>query len=101
MEKKGSQMPLIKGGGKITASHSTMTESAAEIVKAASRLPQVKKISLGEIRRIHGGRRSLKFLPLTAGTKAVVRGNGATQDLYIYTADPAEVNRILTDSFRT
>ncbi len=89
------------GGGKVTASHTTVTEAGEEVVRHARRLELVTKISLGQIWHVSGGRRDLKFLPIIAGLKAKVRGNGAVQELYIYTKEPKKVERLLMESFRT
>lgn len=94
-------MSKASHAGKVTASHSTMTEAAAEVANHAHKLTQVTKISLGEIRHVNGGRRDIKFQPILAGIKAKVRGTGAIQELYIYTNKPEEVARILTEEFRT
>lgn len=94
-------MPITaKRGGKITDSHSTMTEASAELVEAAIKLAFVTKISLGEIRHVPGGRRDLKFLPINGGVKASVRGNGAVQQIFIYTKDPEIVIQTLNENFK-
>jgi hypothetical protein len=87
-------------GGKITDSHSTLTETAAEVADKAVKFDFVSKISLGSIRHAPGGRRNLKFLPITGGLKAVVRGNGGVQDLFIYTSQPGAVESQLSQWFR-
>ena len=88
-------------GGKITASHGSMTETASEVVSLASRLPLVTKISLGEIRHVPKGRRDIKFLPITGDIKAVVRGNGAIQHIYLYTKESTVIEKTILDGFRT
>lgn len=90
----------LKIGSKVTASHTTMTEAGEEVTRHAEKLDQVTKISLGAIKRAHGGRRGIKFLPINGGIKAVVRGNGAVQDLFLYTHVPEEVVRLLMEGFR-
>jgi len=87
-------------GGKITTSHGTTTEASAAVVDFAARLDDVTKISLGEIRHVPGGRRDIKFLPINGGIKAVVRGGGAVQHLYIYTKNPDAAERRIGDNFR-
>lgn len=91
---------IVKLGGKITTSHGTMTETSAEVVSLASKMPLVTKISLGEIRHVPKGRRDIKFLPITGGTKAVIRGNGAIQHIYLYTKDPAKIQAVIEEEFR-
>jgi hypothetical protein len=77
-------------GGKITNSHSTLTETAEKLVTEAIKSPLILKIGIANITHVGGGRRSLKFLPITGGIKAVVRGSGSVQELYIYTNTPNE-----------
>jgi len=83
-------MSKLTLGGKITNSHSTLTETAEKLVEKAVRLELVSKIGIANITHVGGGRRSLKFLPITGGIKAVVRGSGSVQDIYIYTNKPEE-----------
>lgn len=91
-------LPMAKTS-KTTASHSTLTKPSQEIVDIASKLPAVTKISISIIKPVGGGRRSLKFLPIIGGIKAVVQGNGAVQELFIYTNDPEEVQKKLKEGF--
>lgn len=77
-----------------------MTEASAEVAGLAYKSSLVMKISLGEIRHVHGGRRDLKFLSINGGVKAVVRGNGSVHHVYIYTNSPKEVVRLITEEFR-
>jgi hypothetical protein len=75
-------------GGKITRSHTTAIDEAAALVKAADRLPEVKKIVLGVIvRGLPVGLPRLKCLPVTGGLRIEVRGTAAKQQLYVYTSD--------------
>ncbi len=86
-------------GGKITSSHTTMTDATLGVVDRANRLSEVTKIVLGVITPVRGGRRDLKFLTITGGVKAVVRGSGAVQDIYIYTKAPERVTNVLSGGF--
>jgi hypothetical protein len=92
-------MGNIRRTGKINSSHSTATQTATEVVSAAAKLTEVTKISLGIIEHIHGGRRSLKFLPMTGGIIAKIRGSGAIQEVYIYTTNPSATQQTLTKGF--
>lgn len=92
-------MAKIKWGGKITKSHSTATETSVEVVEAANRLDEVTKISLGILKHVGGGHKSIKFLPITGGTKAIVRGNGAIQEVFIYTNEPVLTQQKLSKGF--
>ena len=83
-------MPKLTLGGKITNSHSSLTEVAEKLVYEAVKSPLISKIGIASITHIGGGRKSLKFLPITGGIKAVVRGSGSVQELYIYTNKPEE-----------
>jgi hypothetical protein len=93
-------MAKIQFGGKITASHQTITDAASEVINKAMATAEVTKVSLGIIKHIGGGgRRSIKFLPIPAGTKAVVRGSGSVQEIYLYTESPALVQEKLLKIF--
>ncbi len=92
-------MSKLTLGGKITNSHSTLTETANKLVIEAIKLPLISKIGIANITHVGGGRRSLKFLPITGGIKAVVRGSGSVQELYIYTSSPDEAMAELTKIF--
>ncbi len=81
-------MAKLTLGGKITNSHSSLTETAEKLVVKAVKLELISKISISTITHVGGGRKSLKFLPITGGVKAVVRGSGSVQDIYIYTTNP-------------
>jgi len=81
-------MGIHRAGGKITRSHTTLTDQAAFIVDAIHDRPEVTKISLGMIANIGRGKPNVKFLPITGGLKVVVRGNTSKQEIFIYTGDP-------------
>ena len=94
-------MPKLTLGGKITNSHSSLTETAEKLVAKAIKLELISKISISTITHVGGGRKSLKFLPITGGIKAVVRGSGSVQNIYIYTTNPEEVESKLEKIFST
>lgn len=83
----------VRWGGKITCSHCTITESAVSVINTANSCDEVSKITVGVIKPASGGRRHLKCLPLQHGVKAVVRGNGAVQEIFIYTKNPPETEK--------
>lgn len=89
-------MPKAKWGGKVNSSHSSVTETAHIIVQAARALNDVTKISLGIIKHVGGGERRLKFSLITGGIKAVVRGSGSVQELFIYTDNPTATQKALS-----
>lgn len=72
----------------ITDSHSTLTDTAQDIVEILSKDKEVTKVGIGYITHVRGGRRDIKFSPINGGFKAVVRGSGAVQELYVYTKAP-------------
>ena len=92
-------MPKLTLGGKITDSHSTLTEVAEKLVYEAVKSPLISKIGIANITHVGGGRKSLKFLPIIGGIKAVVRGSGSVQELYINTNKPVETETELTKIF--
>jgi len=92
-------MSKLTLGGKITNSHSSLTETAEKLVAKAIKFEFISKISISTIAHVGGGRKSLKFLPITGGIKAVVRGSGSVQDIYIYTANPEKTKTELEKIF--
>ena len=84
---------------KITNSHSTLTDTAREVVEIAQKYIEVSKIGIGFITHTHSGRRGIKFLPISGGIKVIVRGSGAVQELYIYTSNPEIIKDGLLQSF--
>lgn len=93
-------MAKIQFGGKITASHQTVTDAASEVIRVAMGMAEVTKISLGIIKNIGGGRRSVKCTPVPAGIKVAVRGNGSVQEIFIYTNSPEIVEASLKNLYR-
>ncbi len=85
----------------ITDSHSSITDTSAEVIKHAQKLDVISKIGIGIIRvtKSKGGKRSIKFLPITGGIKASVRGSGTVQELYIYTKETELVKKYLSEIF--
>lgn len=85
----------------ITNSHSSTTDASSELIKHAKKLDIISKIGIGIIKNTNskGGKRSVKFLPITGGVKASVRGSGTVQDLYIYTKEIELVKKFLSDIF--
>ena len=85
----------------ITDSHSSTTDASAEIIKYAKKIEAISKIGIGIIKNTNskGGKRGIKFLPITGGVKASVRGSGTVQDLYIYTKEIELVKKYLSEIF--
>ena len=92
-------MPSKKN--KLAPSHSTLTEVAREVIETLHKINDVSKVSIGIIKTTasKGGKRGIKFLPITGGLKAVVRGSGTVQELYIYTKNPEATSKILLNIF--
>ena len=84
---------------KITDSHSTLTDTAREVIEITQKYTEVSKIGISFITHTHSGRRDIKFLPINGGIKAKVSGSGAVQELYINTNDPEFIKNKLTESF--
>ncbi len=86
----------------ITDSHSSITDASAEVIKHAQKLGIISKIGIGIIKvtKSKGGKRSIKFLPITGGIKASVRGSGTVQELYIYTKEIVLVKDYLSRVFK-
>ncbi len=84
---------------KLTRSHTSLIEAAEGVVKHATEIPEVSKISLGVIKQISVGRPRIKFLPITGGIKATIRGNASIQEIFIYTTSADKIVRILADFF--
>jgi hypothetical protein len=86
----------------ITDSHSSATEASREIIKHAEKLGVISKIGIGIIKvtKSKGGKRSIKFLPITGGIKASVRGSGTVQELFIYTKEVELVKKYLPAIFK-
>ena len=85
----------------ITDSHSSTTDASAEIIKQAKKLGSISKIGIGIIKvtKSKGGKRSIKFLPITGGVKASVRGSGTVQELFIYTKEIDLAKKYLSEVF--
>jgi hypothetical protein len=85
----------------ITSSHSSTTDASEVVIKYAQKLTIVNKIGIGIIKNTNnkGGNRGIKFLPITGGVKASVRGSGTVQDLYLYTKEIEILKKYLGSIF--
>ncbi|MEI6058072.1 MAG: DUF2103 domain-containing protein [bacterium] len=94
-------MPKIPRN-KTTPSHTTLTETAREVIEALHKIEDVSKVSIGIIKTTSskGGKRGIKFLPITGGLKAAVRGSGTVQELYIYTKNSENTEKALFKIFK-
>src|SRR5690349_4132276 len=81
-----------RAGGKITASHSTLSAAAAEIVDCLQRIDSISKIAIGIIKPISGrgsGAVVVKLSEELSGMLVQVTEKGSSQVLRFYTADRA------------
>jgi hypothetical protein len=92
-------MPHPLSSKKITRSHTTLIDGAINVVRHAVKMPEVSKVSLGIIKKISIGKPRIKFLPITGGVKAIVRGNAYVQEIFIYTSDDKKTVAVLTKLF--
>ena len=91
-------MPKAKSA-KVTSSHNTATKAVNEVVKIADGIDHITKISLGAIRQVPGGRKGIKFKPITGGINASIQGGGSVQDVYFYTSNPDLAQKELAAGF--
>lgn len=78
-------------GPKFNQRHSAVIKAAEIVIRAASADESVSKISVSKISPTKGGKGGhcrIKFKPTTSGFEITVRGNGAVQQLYVFTNDP-------------
>ena len=89
---------LLKGS-KVTRSHTTVIEAAIPAVSAAKESPHVSKIVIGVIKPAKTGQPHIKFTPIQAGLRMQVRGNSAVQIFFVYTNQPDNVMREITEKW--
>ena len=87
-------MPHL-AGKKIAKSHSTITESAGEIIKLIQSHPLVTKIVTGEIKVIKAGPTRIKITRIPAGLQLMIRGHNSRQKIFLYTGDPKTIENII------
>ena len=92
-------MPTKFSSKKLTRSHTSLIEAAEDVIKYATEMSEVSKISLGVIKQITVGKQRIKFLPITGGIKAIIRGNASIQEIFIYTKETKLVTKTLTSFF--
>jgi hypothetical protein len=87
-------------GGKITRSHTTAIEEAADVVRALQKHSDVSKIVLGAIKAgLPNGQPRVKSIPITGGIRVEVRGIHSKQQLFVYTAEPEAVAGLVNGLF--
>lgn len=95
-------MPKHLGGGKFTRTHTTVTDQAEIVAKAAAKLPEVRRVKLGQITRAPGGQFRIKCTVINRELlKVVVRGNSSIQDLHLDTDNASRVQQKLESMFPT
>ena len=97
----GSRASGHLSGGKYTASHTTVIESALLPAQAAARLACVSKISLGLIKTLRNGPPAIKFTDECAGCLLVkVRGVSSIQEIRVYTTDKDAAENAMRAAFK-
>jgi hypothetical protein len=79
--------------------HTTTTKVAREVIKAVKRCPGVTRILVGRISWVHSGRRAAKEMPLEGGIGWRIHGDGAIQELWVFTSDPSAVRKAVKALF--
>jgi hypothetical protein len=99
----GRPKKLLRGS-KFSRSHSTVIEIAIPILAMAKRLPEVRKIVIGIIIPGGSGPMRIKFFPILAGFRMVIRGANSQQEFFVYTenapATQASLQKIWDDERR-
>lgn len=92
-------MPKHRAGGKVTGSHTTVTDAAAVVVDAAEKHEPVSKIVLGIIERVTSRKRRLAFREIQAGWQVNVVDNASIQTIYVYTSEKEATRQQLYESW--
>lgn len=85
-------------GGKF-CKHTTVTDASQKVAELVNSFPEVKKISLGIIKRTKSGRFGMKFAPIHGGWTIAVHGSQAVQHLHVYTSDPLHTRKKIEEEF--
>ena len=88
-------------GKKFSRRHSTVIQDAVPLLRKAKSLPEVSKIVLGEISNCHPGNPHMRFTPIPAGFKLMIRGRTAVQIFFVYTINPTTTQRTLEEEWAT
>ena len=73
------------GDKKVSAKHSTTTDSAVPVINSLQKIPNIKKIRLGIIRSNRSRERWIKISSIQGGIKIVVHGSTSLQEIFVYT----------------
>lgn len=89
------------GGKRVSKRHSTVIESAEQIVRFLQKVPEVSNIVLGKIDvHLPPTEWRIKVSDLNSGLRLQVRGTNSIQQLIVYTTDNEHVKNILQQEFR-
>lgn len=73
-------------GGKITATHTTVTEAAKRVVEVAKKIPAIKRVGLGQITPASGGSHRITVKSQEKGAIVLsVRMPKSIQEVTLYT----------------
>jgi hypothetical protein len=89
----------LLAGKKFSKSHSTVIRDAVQLLQKAKSLPEVSKVVLAVISPCHPGKPHLRFTPIPAGLKLMVRGRTAVQNFFVYTTNPTTTQRSLEEEW--
>lgn len=79
--------------------HTTLTETAAVVVKELTKIPGIKMIAPGEINttRRRGGNRFITFVHTTAGLGLIITGQ-SVQKVAVHTDEPHALVSVLKNA---
>lgn len=83
-------------GPKISNKHQTIIPGADKLILAAKAMECVSKVVVAEILPVGTGKPKLKFQPVQAGLRMIVRSGINQQTFYVYTSDPQRVELALS-----
>ncbi len=86
-------------GKKFSSRHSSVIGDAVLILRKAKVLPEVSKIVLGEISRCRPGDPHIRFNPIPAGFKMMIRGRTAVQNFFVYTINPTTTQKLIEEAW--
>lgn len=94
MTKRG----LLAGRKVNGRSHSSVIDEARIVIQTAESLSDVSKVVVSIILPKAGSRTPrVDFTSIPAGLQLIVRGNGAAQQLFVYTSSPEAVKQAIKD----
>lgn len=95
-------MPKHLGGKKFSRRHTTVTDQGEIVAKAAGKMPEVRRVKLGQITVVPGGSFRIKCAVINRELlRVTVRGNSSVQELFLSTDNAAGVQKKLESMFPT